>query len=402
MAIIGERDIEVFGQIGKILQENGGDVNPYYPPSYFTKEANLNKFAKYKPIRDNSLIKLDDGILKRARYGLEYPIAGTYNGRQRFLLYEIADGVLSNEVPFYAYEPVASGNSQYPCRLSDFINYNSLAQPVNIDDDFNYPNGNATPKEVNYATVSFIKTGIAPNTSMYSVTIMDIVRSLGGDENEYYICADILEGDFSMSQQYYLETVKADKPVSQDGYSINIEVKEEWIGTTITCIFGIKRYSNGVFLHDFSVLLYSNNYLPIRLYSISSYFPYEITVEKFAVDAVTKQWYDINYPYVVQSYIPNIWIQFRIKQLPDYEMRIYTDELSAVNTDVGDNKYGTLVNDSFQQIEYVLIPKGSGYTTVNARFDDILVSQDYQNLYFYYSYNGDLVDLQYVTVKVRY
>ena len=114
MAIIGEKDIEVFGQVGKILQENGGDVNPYYPPSYFTESAGLNMFAKYKPIRRNKPLDITEEDRKEERYGLSLP-ENDLKGVYQYLL------------------PDGSANMLY--RLGDFRGYYTDA-PCFIRVDF--------------------------------------------------------------------------------------------------------------------------------------------------------------------------------------------------------------------------------------------------------------------------
>lgn len=147
MAIIGEKDIVVFSQIGKILQEHGGDVDPYFIPSYFTKEANIRMWSKFKPVWYNDLF-IDIKVAYKAKYsGNEKRLPGFHSdgdcgvapltrevdagtGAARGeLIKNAAIGGWHYAFPMGDAYKDSYGNVACPLRVGDFRSYSTDALP---------------------------------------------------------------------------------------------------------------------------------------------------------------------------------------------------------------------------------------------------------------------------------
>lgn len=163
MAIIGEKDIVVFSQIGKILQEHGGNVDPYFIPSYFTKEANLAKFSRAKPVPFPSIFEITDADRRSVGHGITidtYVASSLENAK----IIEAAHGDWKYKLP--------DGSPSEPLRLSDFRNYYTDAVPPI---QAVYP---SSGWEINKTAQSFltVKFDLDPDDSAYNLQAYDLIE----------------------------------------------------------------------------------------------------------------------------------------------------------------------------------------------------------------------------------
>lgn len=123
MAIIPRTEVELVPEIGQILQGAGGVVDVYYAPSYFTKDARINKWAKFKPQNSDNLFILSEEERKLGNYGLDLTWAGSARTPQSILI-EMSQG--KDFYPYVTLKP--------PFRISDFLGYNTNAPaPYSLD-----------------------------------------------------------------------------------------------------------------------------------------------------------------------------------------------------------------------------------------------------------------------------
>lgn len=161
MAIVPDTDVDLSSEVGAVLRDAGGSVNINYAPSYFTADARINKFSKRKPVRYRKDFGMSDSDFNDARYGIYVVKVDTYN----------IGGDIS-----WGYN-IPRGGVAEPYRLEDFRGYNSAAiSPVrtgfptelsidepdrynyvtlDIDDDFDLPEGNIRAKDVHSDELSW-------------------------------------------------------------------------------------------------------------------------------------------------------------------------------------------------------------------------------------------------------
>lgn len=107
MAIIPNTDVDLSSEVGAVLRDAGGSVNINYAPSYFTADARINMWSKYKPVRYTKNFDLTNQEFQYAHYGIKVPVAEKLNfGKDRVWMYQ-----------------VPNGGSETPLRLSDFKGY---------------------------------------------------------------------------------------------------------------------------------------------------------------------------------------------------------------------------------------------------------------------------------------
>ena len=78
MAIVPNTDVNLAGNIRDVLNAAGGSVTNDVI-TFFQTRANINMWAKYKPVRHTKKFDLTDGEFQDARYGLNIPQAGNSN-----------------------------------------------------------------------------------------------------------------------------------------------------------------------------------------------------------------------------------------------------------------------------------------------------------------------------------
>ena len=131
MAIIKSSNINLSKDIGKVLNDAGGSVNVNKPLTFFTEEAKINKWAKYKPHIYPSMCKeIGDYNTEDKRCGLtiKYVLLdnnSTYTQNAIRSLY--------SDVENWSYN-LPNGDKSQPFRLSDFVGYQTnsyhLAQGI--------------------------------------------------------------------------------------------------------------------------------------------------------------------------------------------------------------------------------------------------------------------------------
>lgn len=117
MAIIPSTGVELVPEVGQVLQSAGGVVNVYYAPSYFTKDAKINKWARFKPEDYKSDYALSEHERKMNNFSFDVlSITG------------VITTLFANAANSWAYK-LPKGGVNSPYRLGDFRGYNTEAQP---------------------------------------------------------------------------------------------------------------------------------------------------------------------------------------------------------------------------------------------------------------------------------
>lgn len=106
------------------LNEHGGVTDNVFG-SKFRKNANINKWAKYKPVSYSKPFILSEQELKQANYGL----SSDYIGRSMMPKDLMTEAM--KETDFYPYIP-PQGGERSPFRMADFRGYNPDAEPPYI------------------------------------------------------------------------------------------------------------------------------------------------------------------------------------------------------------------------------------------------------------------------------
>ncbi len=137
MAIIKSNNINLSKDIGQVLNEAGGSVDVNKPLTFFTKEAKIDMWAKYKPVPREEVTCQDFDDTKPDF------IPGWWRGKDNncgISIPSITLDMLGNHPPVYE---IPQGNSASPFRLGDFRNYKSDAEgiSVNISGDIYYNTG---------------------------------------------------------------------------------------------------------------------------------------------------------------------------------------------------------------------------------------------------------------------
>lgn len=185
MAVIGTSKVSV-QSIGSVLNEAGGSVNINQPLTFFTSDAKINKWAKYKPVpyTKNFCQNFDSS---RSDYD-----ANWYKGNDGWCSFE---PMAVNSDPITDYRNGAGwiyrlpkGGASEPYRLGDFIGYDTEAEPF-IKSGF--PKGYSY--EYNYALISepqkmYLR---LKKTSSNSITITDVLGANGIDVSNAKMCVTL-------------------------------------------------------------------------------------------------------------------------------------------------------------------------------------------------------------------
>lgn len=127
MAVIKETSINLTSDIGQVLNQAGGNVNVNQPLTYFTADANLTKWAKFKPhIHPSAFKELGDYNTEdgKAGFTIKYVILsdnGTYTQNAVRSLYSDTENWSYN---------LPKGGSSEPYRLGDFRGYQTNSYPL--------------------------------------------------------------------------------------------------------------------------------------------------------------------------------------------------------------------------------------------------------------------------------
>ena len=120
MAIIKNSDIVLSSDIGSVLNAAGGSVNINQPATFFSADAKLNKWSKYKPVIHQDLFIDGDGRWKGGDLKCGLTITNYTYG-------DLAAAYLNDEGRWVYNIP--NGTSSQPLRLGDFRGYSTDAKP---------------------------------------------------------------------------------------------------------------------------------------------------------------------------------------------------------------------------------------------------------------------------------
>ena len=126
MAIIKSSNINLSKDIGKVLNDAGGRVNVNKPLTFFTKEAKINMWSKYKPVQLDAVTCQDFDDTK-PDFIPEWWRGKAWNCG--ISIPSIKLDMLGNHPPVYE---IPQGGSKSPFRLGDFRNYNPDAKGISV------------------------------------------------------------------------------------------------------------------------------------------------------------------------------------------------------------------------------------------------------------------------------
>lgn len=163
MAIIPNIDVDLSSEVGAVLRDAGGSVNINYAPSYFTADANLNKFSRYKPVAYPALFDISDADRRSVGHGITIDTYAFSSFEQEYII-QAAHGDWKYRLPV--------GGENEPFRLSDFKNYYTDAVPPI---QAVYP---ASGWEINNTSQSFldINFDLDPDDSTYNLQAYDLIE----------------------------------------------------------------------------------------------------------------------------------------------------------------------------------------------------------------------------------
>ena len=169
MTVVKSNNINLVKDIGQVLTSAGGNVDVTRPLTFFTKEAKINMWSKYKPVQLDAVTCQDFDDTKpdfipgwwmgsNLKYGISIP--------------NITLDMLGDNPPIYE---MPQGDSTSPFRLGDFRNYNPDARA---------PYGKISG-QLYYNSGSQAVTLYTPLADGYSVTL-DMLFKLIKDDALYF------------------------------------------------------------------------------------------------------------------------------------------------------------------------------------------------------------------------
>lgn len=124
--IIPNTDVNLATEVRDVLSGAGGDVDANEIISFFKEDANINKWAKYKPESFKKDFDLTDDDRFSNNYGFDVSTIGGWGNLMISNQFELA----KNDKTWIYILPKGGSNSPY--RLGDFRSYNTEAEPYFI------------------------------------------------------------------------------------------------------------------------------------------------------------------------------------------------------------------------------------------------------------------------------
>lgn len=204
MAIVPDTNINLSNNIGAVLRDAGGNVNINYAPSFFTSDANIREWAKYKPFKYPKNFNVTDNERSSRNWGLSNV---PYWDNVNYMADYVRNGspLAGNcGTPYFAYIPPIGGTSE-PLRLEDFRGYYTEAvQPY-------LPYNDAVMMADSTTAFSItVPVNVQPS-QQYNLTLADLhyINSGGsvvGDWRNSYLCLGLLKIG---STEFYMATGNA-------------------------------------------------------------------------------------------------------------------------------------------------------------------------------------------------
>lgn len=204
MAIIPDTNINLSNNIGAVLRDAGGNVNINYAPSFFTADANIREWAKYKPFKYPKNFNVTDNERSSRNWGLSNV---PYWDNVNYMADYVRNGspLAGNcGTPYFAYIPPIGGTSE-PLRLEDFRGYYTEAvQPYLPYNDSVMMADSTTAFSIT------VPVNVQPS-QQYNLTLADLhyINSGGnvvGDWRNSYLCLGLLKIG---STEFYMATGNA-------------------------------------------------------------------------------------------------------------------------------------------------------------------------------------------------
>lgn len=182
----------------------GGDVNINYAPSFFTADANIREWAKYKPFKYPKNFNVTDNERSSRNWGLSNV---PYWDNVNYMADYVRNGspLAGNcGTPYFAYIPPVGGTSE-PLRLEDFRGYYTEAvQPYLPYNDSVMMADSTTAFSIT------VPVNVQPS-QQYNLTLADLhyINSGGnvvGDWRNSYLCLGLLKIG---STEFYMATGNA-------------------------------------------------------------------------------------------------------------------------------------------------------------------------------------------------
>lgn len=217
MAIIPDNNINLATNIRDVLNGAGGVVDNNIV-TFFSANAKLNRYSKYKPVRSSCLFNMTDALFKEVNYGYRIPdpvnlntYIGGINGTSTPSQWAKPD-VASEELKHGWYYQRPTGGIDQPYRIGDFRKYNTSA-PQSLFGEVQAPSNIDQNTKSMYVSLD---TGTFAISDFSHFNNMHIGVLIKGDGVQKY--KSILSSQ-STSQQYRIDFNEAEmKSIFSDKY----------------------------------------------------------------------------------------------------------------------------------------------------------------------------------------
>lgn len=220
MAVIPSTGVELVPEVGQVLQGAGGVVDVYYAPSYFTENAKINKWSKYKPTKYRNLIHAT-GSETPKQWQSDNGLCGfkddsiVFNSAASLVAAYRAGSTFVYELP--------TGGTTYPLRIADFREYYTEARSPIWSFDYTgqiYANNSSSSSTFKIMGNSSIDTS-------HNLTVSDILPDTVSSLSSYYFGVIVTNKSGSI-----ITTVKSTSTIGTSaGFVKEVTVKQSQIGS---------------------------------------------------------------------------------------------------------------------------------------------------------------------------
>lgn len=202
MAVIPTTEVELVPEVGNVLNSAGGSINANKALEYFTEDANINHWAKYKPVRYPADFPSRDVYWKASDGNCGFTPKSTS-------VYTEIPSYMDGEMNGWTYNLPRgkTGTINEPMRVGDFRGYDTDAVPM--ISNFFVPDRMSNQQ----TSAKFTATAIVANEGGTSVTLADLslgsyyagvlVRDSSGTIKKIVIGSSLSGGTFTVDVPCY-------------------------------------------------------------------------------------------------------------------------------------------------------------------------------------------------------
>lgn len=324
MAVIGTSNINV-QDIGTVLNEAGGSVNINQPLTFFTTDANINKWAKYKPVPyaknfcqafDSSRADYDANWYK-GDVGVDCGVKIPYTDRLYLGYLAYSASVSGSTVPNYTYT-LPTGGAEQPFRLSDFAGYNTDAEQPFTTGITGFAdicvNGYINRSENNKLTFF-----IHRSNSVNGLNVTDLVAS--SVLSSYYFVAEVYvyaNGEYPglLSGLAPTKYLVCSEPISGDNQTITYELDGDNDNKNFYVVFGVQRIVDGSpVAGEGFICPWTDGSKPF-LFSFKQYYDFvlSVTPKRFALVTTSLSWVSIPNSTTINTTASSIIVELEVER----------------------------------------------------------------------------------------